>query len=408
MEPAIPQSDVLTQSTAADRRPLVLHIVYRFDVGGLENGVVNLINEMPAGAYRHAVLALTEATDFRHRIRRDDVPVIALHKPPGHGFWLYPTLFRLMRQWHPAIVHTRNLAALEAVVPAWAAGVPVRIHGEHGRDVDDLDGNSRKHQWLRRLYRPFVNHQVALGGELADYLVAKVGVARAGVTRICNGVDTARFKPAEGGAPAAIDGCPFDGSRHWLVGTVGRMQAVKDQCTLARAFVLALQLQPALRERMRLVMVGDGPLRAESLKILQAAGVADLAWLPGERHDVADVLRGLNCFVLPSLAEGVSNTILEAMASGLPVVATAVGANAELVGHGETGEIVPPADAPALAASIVRLALQPERAAATGRAGRAAALAKFSLPAMVGAYQSLYDSQLRARGRVAHLQERRS
>ena len=408
MDPAVPHADLLRPSAFADQRPLVLHIVYRFDVGGLENGVVNLINEMPAGAYRHAVLALTEATEFRHRIRRDDVPVVALHKPPGHGVWLYPTLFRLMRQWRPAIVHSRNLAALEAVVPAWAAGVPVRIHGEHGRDVDDLDGDSRKHQWLRRLYLPFVNHQVALSGELANYLVTKVGVGRAGVTRICNGVDTGRFKPAEGGVPAAIEGCPFDGSRHWLVGTVGRMRAVKDQCSLARAFVLALQLQPALRERVRLVMVGEGPLRAESLAILEAAGVADLTWLPGERDDVADVMRGLNCFVLPSLAEGVSNTILEAMASGLPVIATGVGANAELVDHGETGEIVAPADAQALAASIVRLALHPERAATMGRAGRAAAQARFSLPAMVGAYQSLYDSQLRARGYSVHLQERRS
>ena len=408
MDPAIPHSDLLERSVAADQRPLVLHIVYRFDVGGLENGVVNLINEMPASVYRHAVLALTEATDFRRRIRRDDVPVIALHKPPGHGLWLYPKLYRLMRQWRPAIVHTRNLAALEAVVPAWAAGVPVRIHGEHGRDVDDLDGASRKHQWLRRLYLPFVNHQVALSGELAEYLVTKVGVAQGGVTRICNGVDTEHFKPAEGSAPVVIDGCPFDGSRHWLVGTVGRMQAVKDQLSLARAFVLALQLQPQLRASMRLVMVGEGPLRAESLAILQAAGVADLAWLPGERHDVADVMRGLNCFVLPSLAEGVSNTILEAMASGLPVIATAVGANAELVDHGETGEIVAPADAHALAASIVCLAMQPERAAAMGRAGRAAAQARFSLRTMVGAYQSLYDSQLRARGYAAHLQERRS
>ena len=401
-----PAAGRLSQDFAADPRPLVLHVVYRFDIGGLENGVVNLINEMPASAYRHAVLALTEATDFRLRIRRDDVPVVALHKPPGHGFWLYPTLFRLMRRWRPAIVHSRNLAALEAVVPAWAAGVPVRIHGEHGRDVDDLTGASRKHQWLRRLYRPFVSHHVALGGELADYLVAKVGVARAGVTRICNGVDTAQFKPAAQ-RPAVIDGCPFNGTHHWLVGTVGRMQAVKDQPTLARAFVLALQQQPPLRERVRLVMVGDGPLRAESLAILQGAGVADLAWLPGERHDIAGVMRGLDCFVLPSLAEGVSNTILEAMASGLPVIATAVGANAELVVHGETGEIVAPADTQALAASLMRLSAQPERAAAMGRAGRAAAQARFSLGTMVGAYQSLYDSQLEARGYPARVQARR-
>ena len=68
-----------------DSRPLVAHVVYRFDTGGLENGVVNLINHMPAQAYRHAVVALTEVTDFRRRVQRDDVEFISLHKPPGHG-----------------------------------------------------------------------------------------------------------------------------------------------------------------------------------------------------------------------------------------------------------------------------------------------------------------------------------
>lgn len=389
----------------SDPRPLVLHVVYRFDVGGLENGVVNLINHMPAGDYRHAVVALTEATDFRRRIRRNDVPIVTLHKRPGHGIWQYPALYRLMREWRPAIVHSRNLAALEAVVPAWAAGVPVRIHGEHGRDVDDLHGASRKHQWLRRLYRPFVNQYVALGGELTDYLVDRVNVPQSRVTSIYNGVDTTEFTPAEG-RPQAIDGCPFDSAQHWLIGTVGRMQAVKDQTNLARAFVLAAEQQPALRHRIRLVMVGDGPLRAESLAILEAAGVADLAWLPGERHDVAAIMRGLHCFVLPSLAEGVSNTILEAMASGLPVIATAVGANAELVRHGVTGETVPSADSGALAAAIVRLASDPECALSLGRAGRRAAEDSFSLGAMTSAYQSLYDLQLAARGVQARVAER--
>jgi glycosyltransferase involved in cell wall biosynthesis len=176
------------------------------------------------------------------------------------------------------------------------------------------------------------------------------------------------------------------------------MQAVKDQPTLARAFVAALRLCPALRERARLVMVGDGPLRAESQAVLEAAGMSDLAWLPGERHDVASVMRGLSCFVLPSLAEGISNTILEAMASGLPVIATAVGANAELVRHRTTGEIVPSADADSLAAAIVRLATDPAQASAYGRAGRAVAEDAFSLGAMTSAYQALYDLQLAAQG----------
>lgn len=379
-----------------DPRPLVLHVVYRFAIGGLENGIVNLVNQMPANAYRHAVLALAEVTDFRHRIVRTDVPVLTLHKRPGHALPIYPEAFRLMRRLRPAIVHSRNLAALEIVVPAWAAGVPIRIHGEHGRDIDDLHGSSRKYRWMRRLYRPFVNHYVALGSELTDYLVDRVGVPRSDITPICNGVDTSLFRPA-GAQAVDVEGCPFDNRRHWLVGTVGRMQAVKDQPTLARAFVLALQRQPRLRERIRLVMIGDGPLRSVSRSILEEGGAGELAWLPGERNDVALIMRSFSCFILPSLAEGVSNTILEAMASGLPVIATAVGANAELVQHGRTGEIVSPASHEALAESLIGLVTQGERAAAMGRAGRAAAERSFSLLAMTSAYQSLYDGQLKAR-----------
>ena len=381
-----------TRTRTRDERPLVMHVVHRFDTGGLENGVVNLINQMPAEAYRHAVVALTEVTAFRQRVRKQDVEFIALHKGPGHGLWLYPRLFALMRRLRPAIVHTRNLAALEVVVPAWLAGVPVRLHGEHGRDVGDLDGSSRKYQWLRRLYRPFVSHYIALSRDLADYLVQRVGVVRALVTQIYNGVDTARFRPAA--ATAAIAGCPFGPAQHWLVGSVGRMQAVKDQTTLVRAFLRALEMQPGLRERLRLVLVGDGPLRAQCLALLEAAGAADLAWLPGGRDDVAEIMRGLHCFVLPSLAEGISNTILEAMASGLPVIATHVGGNGDLVAHDKTGLVVPAADVNAMADALCSLANAPEQAAALGRAGRARAEAQFSLQGMVAAYRNLYDQHL--------------
>lgn len=379
----------------ADTRPLIVHVVFRFDTGGLENGIVNLINHMPAGAYRHAIVALTDVTDFRFRIERSDVEFIALDKPAGHAVWLYPRLFRLFRALKPAIVHSRNLAALEVLVPAWAAGVPVRIHGEHGRDVGDVDGRHRGYQWLRRVYRPFVSHYLALSCDLASYLSGKVRVPPGRITQVYNGVDVERFRPAV--APAEpIRGCPFRAPEHWIVGTVGRMQSIKDQPTLARAFVRALALAPTLASRLRLVMVGEGPLRAEAMAVLDAAGVAGLAWLPGERTDVAEIMRGLACFVLPSLAEGVSNTILEAMASGLPVIATNVGGNAELVVAGRTGELVAPADPEAMAQSLVRLATDPGLAAAMGRAGRAEVQARFSLDAMVAAYQNLYARELRA------------
>jgi sugar transferase (PEP-CTERM/EpsH1 system associated) len=377
-----------------DPRPLVVHVMHAFDIGGLENGVVNLINRMPHDSYRHTVLALTRITEFRARVRRDDVEFIALGKGPGHAIRLYPRLHALFRKLRPAIVHTRNLAALEVAVPAWSSGVPVRLHGEHGRDVGDLDGSNRKYQRVRRLYRPFVTHQVALSRDLARYLVERVGVPRAKVTQLYNGVDAALFAPA--GQRAAIPGCPFAGAGLWIVGTVGRMQAVKDPQNLVRAFVRALAIEPALRARLRLVMVGDGALYGEVNAMLARAGVQDLAWLPGERDDVADVLRGLDAFVLPSLAEGVSNTILEAMACGLPVIATDVGGNGELVVEGRTGTLVPAADAEALARAIVAQARDPVAARAQGKAGRERVLSTFSLDAMVDGYRRLYDT-LRAR-----------
>ncbi len=376
-----------------DLRPVVVHVMYRFDTGGLENGVVNLINHMPGEAYRHVVLSMTEITDFKQRIHRTDVEFIALHKPPGQGIWQFPKLYKLFRQLRPAIVHSRNMAALEVQLPAWLAGVPVRVHGEHGRDMNDLDGNNRTYQRIRRFYKPFVQHYLALSRDLADYLVQKVHVPVGHITQVYNGVDTDSFAPAAAGV-RTISGCPFNPAAHWLVGTVGRMQTVKDQTLLAQAFVLALQQAPELKTTLRLVMIGEGPLRAQAQALLEAAGVADLAWLPGERHDVADVMRGLHCFVLPSLAEGISNTILEAMASALPVIATDVGGSADLVVDGETGMLVPAADAPTLARQLVQLARNPAQARAMGQAGRQRVLQRFSMQAMVATYQRVYDEQL--------------
>lgn len=383
-----------------DPRPLIAHVLYRFDTGGLENGVVNLLNLLPPERYRHVVIALTEVTDFRLRVKRSDVEFVALHKPPGHGLWQYPALYRLFKRLRPAIVHSRNLAALEVSVPAWAAGVPICLHGEHGRDLSDLDGSSKRYQRVRRIYSPFVHRYVALSQDLAHYLTGRVGIASSRIVQIYNGVDSLKFKPAEGVRPA-IAQCPFSGPELLIFGTVGRMQGVKDQTTLAQAFVHALQQQPGLRSSWRLAMAGDGELRPKALAILAQAGMADLAYLPGERVDVADWMRGLDVFVLPSLAEGVSNTILEAMASGLPVIATRVGGNAELVEQGRTGLLVEAGDVQGMAQAMLQLGNASGRALASemGRQGRQAVEQRFSMQAMLAAYQRLYDEALRRSSR---------
>jgi sugar transferase (PEP-CTERM/EpsH1 system associated) len=374
--------------------PLIVHIVYRLATGGLENGVVNLINRLPAQSWRHAIVSLTDVDSaFAARISRGNVRCIALNKEPGHGFRLYPTIVRLLRELRPAIVHTRNLAALEAVVPAWIAGVPARIHGEHGRDVGDLDGSSVRYQRVRRLFRPFVTRYIAVSPDLRRYLHERVGVPERRIEQIYNGVDTARFCPAPGGR-ASISGCPFQDPDHWLVGTVGRLEVVKDQANLARAFVAAVNANPEARERLRLVIVGDGKLKSEVEAILESGGVRGLAWFAGERADVVPILQGLDCFVLPSLAEGVSNTILEAMSCGLPVVATRVGANKELVEEEATGRTVPAADSEALARAFGAYFATPALAREHGLAARRRVERKFNLERMVENYHRVYSDLL--------------
>ena len=183
------------------------------------------------------------------------------------------------------------------------------------------------------------------------------------------------------------------------------MQQVKDQVTLAEAFVRAIRRGPATA-RLRLVIVGDGPLKARVEKVLDAAGMRQLAWLPGERDDVPEILCGLDCFVLPSLAEGISNTILEAMACGLPVVATRVGGNPELVEDGMTGRLVPPANAESMATALLHYLEDPVLARRHGRAGRHAVVQRFSLDRMVADYLSLYQGLVA--GRKAHPEHARA
>jgi sugar transferase (PEP-CTERM/EpsH1 system associated) len=380
--------------------PLIAHVIYRLDTGGLENGLVNLINRIPAERFRHAIICLTDYTAFRRRIQRGDVSVFALNKPPGNSPLLHFKLWRLLTQLRPDIVHTRNFGTLEAMLPAALAGVPVRVHGEHGHNIVDLDGSNRKYQWVRRAMKPFVHQYIALSKDLERYLHEKIRVPAAKVAQLYNGVDTELFHPARGGRePLPCAG--FAGPDQFVIGTVGRMQAVKDPVTLARAFVRLLQVVPDGARHLRLVMIGDGPLKEQVRGVIEEGGAAGLAWLPGERDDVPRIMRGLDLFVLPSISEGVSNTVLEAMASGLPMVATRVGGNPELIEAGVTGNLVPRNDVESMARAIRVYAESTELCRRHGSEARRAAERRFGMDAMVNAYMAIYDQLLASKTRGA-------
>jgi sugar transferase (PEP-CTERM/EpsH1 system associated) len=372
--------------------PLIVHVVYHFGTGGMENGMANLINHLPDGAYRHAVVCLSGYTEFRRRIRRPDVQFFDLAKRPGHDYTWVRRFAELLRRLKPAIVHTRNLNALEAqFVAAWLK-VPGRVHGEHGRDVFDLAGRNWKYNLLRRAVRPFVHRYIAVSQDLADWLRQTVGVPRQRVAQIYNGVDSERFRPPSEAYPVSAPPGFFGGAQ-CTIGSVGRLVAVKDYPTLARAFI---RLAGMLRDPsgLRLVIIGDGPHRVECQRLLDAAGLNSQVWLPGNRDDTAELLQMMDVFVLPSLGEGISNTILEAMATGIPVVASRVGGNPELVVEGQSGSLLEPGEPGRLAEILHAYVSDPQRRQREGRGGRQRVEDRFTLARMADAYRAVYDDLL--------------
>ncbi|WP_447968787.1 TIGR03088 family PEP-CTERM/XrtA system glycosyltransferase [Nitrospira sp. M1] len=384
---------MLPERKSHDAPPIILHLVFRLAMGGLENGLVNLINHMPADRYRHVIVCLTDFTDFRDRITRTDVEVVAIHKQPGLDWGSYVRIWNVLKQLNPNILHTRNLPTVEYAILATLAGVPCRIHGEHGRDIHDQYGANLKFRLFRKFVAMWIQHFIAVSEDLAQWCQSSIGINRRRISQIYNGVDIQRFHPRQGARPELFPQ-GFASSNQFIIGTIGRMQQVKDQITLVQAFLHLREYFPDRVEHVRLVLVGDGPLRPDIERLITEHGLSHSVWLSGERQDIPDLLRSFDLFVLPSEAEGISNTILEAMACGLPVLATAVGGNVELVIDGNTGRLIPPRDPRAMAEAMVDYVQDPSLVQQHGRAGRALTEQRFSLETMVNGYLSVYDSVL--------------
>lgn len=373
--------------------PLIAHVIYRLDYGGLENGLVNLINGMPREQYRHAILCLAGFSEFRSRIQRDDVDVLSIDKRPGKDPAAYGRFWRVLRRMRPAVVHTRNLGTADLQWVAMAAGIRHRAHGEHGWDAADPRGRSPRALRIRRLCRPATQRYVAVSKDIARWLHERVGVPERLILQIYNGVDTARFTPL-GPLPADLPWSRQAHERPLVIGTIGRLDPIKNQMALLEAFARLVSRPGTNPERVRLAIVGGGPEEEPLRERARALGIEQLVWFAGMRTDVPALLRGFDVFVLSSLNEGISNTILEAMASGRPVVASRVGGNAELIEHGLTGLLYDANEPAALDEALRRYVADPELRAAHGMAARESCRQRFSMQSMICGYTGLYDDML--------------
>jgi sugar transferase (PEP-CTERM/EpsH1 system associated) len=376
--------------------PLIAHVVFRFDYGGLENGLINLVNRLPAARFRHAIVALDGiGEEFRRRLQRADVTVMSIDKRPGKDLPSYYRMWRTLRSLRPDVVHTRNLGTLDMQLAAMAAGVRRRVHGEHGWSPSDPQGLDPRNLRLRRLLRALPQGYVAMSRDIARWLEQSVGVPAARIRQLYSGVDTVRFAP-DGPLPADLPWPSANGgvARPVIVGTVGRLDPIKNHRGLLQAFGAILERHPDWRGRVRLIIAGDGPLRGELAPLAGELGLGDSVWFPGARPDVPALMRAMDVFVLPSINEGISNTILEAMATARPVVASRTGGNPELVVDGLTGALYDPDEESALAASLENYVQQSDLRRSHGEAARRRVVEQFSLEAMVARYGEFYDDVL--------------
>jgi len=364
----------------------IAHVVDVLALAGMEYGVVKLVNRLDPLRFRSLIVCMQHQRDDVKTLLSSDVPVLEMHKQSGRNWRVIGRLADRFRVERVDIVHSHNWSTfLYSVLAARVAGVPIVVHGEHGKD--DTARHPRR-ILISRILAMGVERVCAVSRDLAEEVVRDWKVPAERVVWIPNGVDLDAF----GGRQDTDSVRDEFGLAHddLVMMNTGGFRAIKDHTTLLRAFALVHRAEP----RARLLLVGQGNAddpRGGLDREAAALGVADAVRFAGVRTDVARLLRACEVYVNSSRYEGMSNTILEAMAAGKPVVATAVGGNPDLVGDGVTGFLVPPADPETMAGRILDLLRQAPLRERMGAAARARMEATHSMPAMVRAYANLYQ-----------------
>jgi sugar transferase (PEP-CTERM/EpsH1 system associated) len=365
----------------------VMHLLYMLGIGGMEVGVVKLANRLPP-SFVTSICSSVPADDLKKRLN-PDVKLYELNRRRGNDPRFVLALYRLLRRVKPDVLHTHGWGTLcEGIAAARLAAVPYVVHGEHG--TMDLRGRNRPVQrwvWGR------CDRVLSVSSRLAERMAAETGFALGRIQTIRNGVDLARLSGGNRTNGRRMLGL---NEADLVIGTVGRLVPVKNQDLLLRALA-------QLRQRgltFRAVIVGDGPLRSTLQQAAASCGIGDCVRLAGHHENIPDALAAMDIFVLSSDSEGLSNTIVEAMAAGLPVVATHVGGADELVSHGVTGLLAPPRDPEALAAALEELASDPARRHLFGAEARRTATTRFSVERMVNDYAQMYRAVSRRNAAV--------
>jgi glycosyltransferase involved in cell wall biosynthesis len=378
----------------ARRQPLrIAFVMHVMQVAGAEMLVQETINRL-GGRIHPVIFCLDAVGPLGERLRKEGVEVLNFGRRPGRDFGVARRMAAAIRERNIDLLHAHQYTPFfyAALARVWSR-TPVRVvFTEHGRHFPDTVAPLR-----RAVNRLGLDH-------LADAVNAVCRFSARSLSRV-DGFRGNRIEVIENGIHVDRYGSVVDPrtirsrlglaeGRHY-VANVARFHPVKDQAMLLRAF----QTVAAARNDVDLLLVGDGPLRGELTGQTQHLGLAGRVHFLGVRSDVPDILRAVEVFALTSVSEAASLTLLEAMASALPVVVTAVGGNPEIVRDGKEGLLVPRGDAAATAAALLRLLNYPDAARRMGAAGLRRVHERYRLEQTVERYMSLYEQVCRRGGK---------
>lgn len=361
----------------------VLHVVLAMEYGGLERIVNQFARKLDRSVFDLSICCLDRGGEFLDELNELGVKHSVLGRRPGlMDFRVLRALTRYISRNRINVVHSHSGCSLYASIAARLAGAEVIVHTDHGRLMPDRLSLILEDRLSSRLMNAFV----AVSRQLADYLVDKVRVPGSKLHVIINGVDTGRFVPAIAEDIAKLRRGLNIPEQAEVVGTVCRLDPVKNLGSMI------LAMGPMLKERtgMIVLITGDGPEKGHLERLAGELNLNGRIRFLGKRNDIERIMPVLDVFVLPSISEGTSMTMLEAMACGIPVVASAVGGNTDLVEENANGYLFPLERTDLMCARILDLLEGAERRRAFGLRSRFIAEKRYSVSAMMEAYSNLY------------------
>ncbi len=364
-----------------------MHVVDHLGKGGLENGLVNVIENLDSTRFEHVVYAIRKLGPNAERLAKGGVRVICQGKQDSDSRFQIGRLAGAIREVQPDIVHSRNWAAVESVLAArWVRSCKV-VHSEHGLEAHANASEPRRRVWFRRLAYELAHRVLSVSYQLRDLHARRTGFAAERMTVIHNGVDRRRFHPDPQARVRVRQELGF-AEDEFCIGCVGNFFPVKGHITALEA----MEAVAARCPKWRLLLIGEGPERSnlESFVAGHPGWSKHVSFL-GSSDRVPELLNALDAYVLPSVAEGISNSLLEAMATGLPVIATETGGNPEVVVDGDSGLLFPIGGFGLLADHLIALQSSQERRLVLAEGGLKRVREEFSLDSMIAKYGQLYE-----------------